>query len=151
MSANQNADVRPPQTPAEWERYFDLRWRVLRAPWGQPRGSERDEREAEAFHVAMWNEDGMPTAIGRLHLNSPSEAQVRFVAVDPALARRGLGSRIMSELERIALGTGAERIVLNSRDTAVDFYLHLGYATTGSGGVLFGEVRHVRMEKVLNR
>ena len=32
-----------PRTTQEWESYFDLRWRVLREPWGQARGSERDD------------------------------------------------------------------------------------------------------------
>ena len=39
--------VRPPQNPEEFERYRDLRWRILRAPWNQPRGSELDEIEAK--------------------------------------------------------------------------------------------------------
>jgi len=34
-----------PETAVDRERYFDLRWRVLREPWQQPRGSERDDRE----------------------------------------------------------------------------------------------------------
>ena len=33
--------VRPPQTPEEFERYRDFRWRILRAPWNQPRRTEQ--------------------------------------------------------------------------------------------------------------
>lgn len=144
-----SADIRPPQTAAEWEAYFELRWRVLRAPWQQARGSERDTRETEAFHVAIWEDRGTPVAIGRVHLNSSIEAQIRFVAVEPSMARRGLGKRIVEELENIARQAGAQRIVLNSRDTAEAFYLRNGYHVTGAGGVLFGTVRHVGMTKQL--
>lgn len=29
--------LRSPASPSDWDIYFDLRWRILRAPWGQPR------------------------------------------------------------------------------------------------------------------
>ena len=96
-----------PNAPADFEKYFCLRWRVLREPWQQPRGSERDEREDESIHLMIraWNGDAL--AAGRLHLNSPSEAQVRFMAVDPSAQGRGLGSMILEALEKRARGAGA--------------------------------------------
>jgi hypothetical protein len=33
--------IRPPKTKSEWENYYDLRFRVLREPWQQPRGFEK--------------------------------------------------------------------------------------------------------------
>ena len=41
--------VRAPSTEKEFERYRDLRWGILRAPWNQPKGSEVDELESKAF------------------------------------------------------------------------------------------------------
>ncbi|MEJ2362384.1 MAG: thioesterase, partial [Gammaproteobacteria bacterium] len=41
-----NYTYKSPQTKQEWQAYFDLRWRILRAPWQQARGSERDDLEA---------------------------------------------------------------------------------------------------------
>jgi len=29
--------LRRPTSPDEWDAYFDLRWRILRQPWRQPR------------------------------------------------------------------------------------------------------------------
>jgi predicted GNAT family N-acyltransferase len=129
--------------------YFDLRWRVLREPWNQPRGSERDNLDATAFHLIIRTPEGKPAAIGRLHLNSPEEAQVRFMAVDPAWRNRGLGGRILRRLEDEARGRRVPSIVLNAREDASEFYLAHGYQVEGQGETLFDRVRHVRMRKNL--
>ena len=129
--------------------YFDLRWRVLREPWNQPRGSERDNLDATAFHLVIRTPEGKPVAIGRLHVNSPAEAQVRFMAVDPVWQNRGLGARILRGLEDEARACRVECIVLNAREDASEFYLAHGYQVEGPGETLFGKVRHVRMLKNL--
>ena len=139
---------RSPQTSTEWDRYFDLRWRVLRGPWNQPRGSERDDLDPVSFHTALWDGD-LPVAAGRLHLNSPSEAQVRYMAVDRSWQGKGLGSRILSRLEAQATQDGAACIVLNAREEASPFYRRHGYQETGSAGLLFASIPHFRMQKAL--
>lgn len=138
-----------PRTAQEWENYFDLRWRVLRQPWGQPRGSERDDLDAEGFHLMVRGSAGAVVAVGRLHLNSPSEAQVRYMAVDETCRGRGLGSRILSGLEDRALSESVTSVVLNARDSAINFYRRHGYSVEGPVEILFGEVRHFRMRKDL--
>jgi len=142
--------ARPPATPDEWERYYKFRWRILRAPWAQPPGSEKDDREHDSIHVALWERSGAPVAAGRVQLNSANEAQVRFMAVDPAWTRKGLGSRILKELEERALGMGAQVVVLNSRQEAQEFYRRHGYELTGEAKTLFGTIPHVRMRRVLS-
>ena len=149
-SESPGLEARPPATADEWKRYYELRWRVLRAPWNQPSGSEKDDREADGIHAALWDSSGAPVAVGRVHLNSSTEAQVRFMAVDPAWACKGLGSRILAELERRAVEKGAERVVLNSRDEAQKFYRRHGYEVVGKADTLFGAIGHVRMEKALH-
>ncbi len=69
--------LRSPASPSDWDTYFDLRWRILRAPWGQPRGSERDSAEESAFHLLLLDHAGKAVACGRLHLNNSDDAQVR--------------------------------------------------------------------------
>jgi len=150
--ANFDVNLLMPRSPGshgEWESYYNLRWRVLRAPWNQVRGSERDDREADSFHLALWTLAEQAIAVGRLHLNSPDEAQVRFMAVDPAFARQGLGSRILRGLETQALALGASCVVLNARQEAKNFYTRHGYTPTGVLAVLFGEIPHEGMVKRL--
>src|SRR5437762_7092168 len=91
--------LQSPRSPSEWDAYFDLRWRILRQAWGQPRGSERDSEDDSAFHLLLMDTAGKPLACGRLHLPAPGEAQVRYNAVDEHARGRGYGSRILEALE----------------------------------------------------
>ena len=143
------AAARSPQNPAEWQDYFDLRWRVLRAPWDQPRGSEKDDREADSKHLMIVGPGSRAIAVGRLHFNSPTEAQVRFMAVDPQSRGRGLGSLILREFEDRARAAGATSIVLNARDDAQRFYRKHGFAVVGPAPTIFSAVKHVLMRKEL--
>lgn len=140
--------VTEPSTGAQWDSYFDLRWRILRKPWNQPRGSERDPLDDKSFHL-MIQDAGEALAVGRLHLNSPEEAQVRYMAVDQAHQGAGLGRKLLQGLENRARSQGVKWIVLNSRSTAVGFYTRLGYETVGAGETLFGEIQHIEMRKNL--
>ncbi|CAA9228394.1 MAG: hypothetical protein AVDCRST_MAG42-980 [uncultured Chthoniobacterales bacterium] len=149
-SSEPQIELRSPVQPHEWEQYFDLRWRVLRAPWDQPRGSERDDHEAASSHLALWDQGGRPVAVGRIHLNSPVEAQVRYMAVEPQFARGGLGGRILVGLEARARELGAKRVVLNSRELACRFYQQHGYAVCGPAETMFGQIPHARMMKELS-
>ncbi len=139
--------VRPPQTPEEFERYYDLRWRMLRAPWDQPRGSEKDKTEDIAYPIMVCEVDGIPIGVGRVHLNSEDEAQIRSMAVEPEWQKKGIGTIIMNELEKIARNKGAKYIVLNARDTAIPFYEKHGYRLVEKTITLFGTIPHHIMRK----
>jgi predicted GNAT family N-acyltransferase len=138
-----------PQSAAEWDEYFDLRWRVLREPWQQPPGSEKDDRESSSEHLMIVGRDSRPVAVGRLHFNSPEEAQVRFMAVEPEAQGRGLGSAILMEFEQRARAAKATSIVLNAREDIQLFYQKHGFEVVGPAPTLFGVVKHVRMRKQL--
>ena len=55
-----------PETPAELDAYYQLRWELLRKPFNLPLGSERDEYDTVAIHRLMLSPDGTPIAVGRL-------------------------------------------------------------------------------------
>ncbi len=140
--------VTEPTTPQEFERYYQLRWDVLRRPWNQPIGSERDENEATSIH-AMICEGDECLAVGRLQFNSPTEAQVRFMGVRQDQNGRGFGREIMQYLEQKANEHGRHHIVLQARENAVVFYERLGYTITEKTFLLWGEIQHYKMEKLL--
>jgi N-acetylglutamate synthase-like GNAT family acetyltransferase len=139
--------VSSPQSDEEFAQYYDLRWRVLRAPLGGPPGSERDELEAEARHAMMCDLDGKVLAVGRLHFNAPHEAQIRYMAVDEQARGQGYGRRIVEYLESAARDHGAKTITLNAREEVVGFYATLGYHVVGQGPTMFGTVKHSKMRK----
>ncbi|QDT74864.1 putative N-acetyltransferase YjcF [Lacipirellula limnantheis] len=145
-------EVTSPRTAEEFERYFALRWQVLRDPFQQPRGSERDDLDRPGSgteHAVIFGDSGEAIAAGRIQLNSPEEAQIRYMAVAESRRGEGLGRLIVRRLEEIARQRGAKYAVLNARDEAVGFYRALGYIVVGVGPTIFGSVTHSRMQRLL--
>ncbi|HKJ81245.1 MAG TPA: GNAT family N-acetyltransferase [Ignavibacteriaceae bacterium] len=138
-----------PQTTEEFEKYYDLRWRILRAPWDQPKGSEKDKKEKGAIHLMACEKDKIPVGVGRVHFNSPEEAQVRYMAVEEDQRGKGIGAIILKELERSAVQKGAKIIMLNARDNAVPFYERYGYKIVKPSHTLFDSIPHFEMRKEL--
>ena len=139
--------VTEPTTPEDFELYYDLRWRILRKPWTQPKGSEKDELEDQSIHIMVCNEERIPAGVGRAHFNSPDEAQIRYMAVEEKLQGKGIGTLILNELERKIIEKGAEYIVLNARDNAIKFYERHGYKIVKEAHVLFDAIPHYKMIK----
>ena len=139
--------VTEPTTPKDFELYYDLRWRILRKPWNQPKGSEKDELEDHSIHIMVCNEERIPAGVGRAHFNSPDEAQIRYMAVEEKLQGKGIGTFILNELERKVIEKGAECIVLNARDNAIKFYEKHGYKIVKEAHVLFDAIQHYQMVK----
>ena len=143
-------EIREPQTEKEFERYYELRWEVLRKPWNQPKGSEKDEYEEKAIHIiACINNEII--GVGRVHFNSEKEAQIRYMAVKAKYRGKGIGSLVLKELERIAKEKGAHYILLNARESVVDFYKVHGYKILEKAHTLFGCILHWKMRKKLQQ
>ena len=70
-----------PETEVELEKYFNLRYEILRKPWNQPVSSTKDEWEGQSIHVLMLDEKNEAVACGRLQLNPNEEGQIRSLAV----------------------------------------------------------------------
>ena len=139
-----------PTTSEEFKKYYNLRYEVLRKPWGQPLGSERDEREETSIHrMIIDKKTGNALAVGRLQFNSEDEAQIRYMAVADDLQGKGLGSQIISALEDVAREEGIQRIILSARENALQFYKNNGYEIVKKTHLLFGEIQHWLMGKEL--
>ena len=136
-----------PTTPQDFETYYEIRWRILRQPWHQPRGSERDAFEKQSRHVMVHDANHRPIAVGRVHFPKLYEAQIRYMAVELGDRHRGAGRLTLDSLEQYAREQGARIIFLNARIAVIDFYKKMGYQVTGKAHTLFGAVRHVRMQK----
>ncbi|MDX1718459.1 MAG: GNAT family N-acyltransferase, partial [Anderseniella sp.] len=67
--------IREPESEADFRHYYELRWKILRAPWKQPRGSERDALDAHSTHLMIVDPDRKVVGVGRLHFNTIREAQ----------------------------------------------------------------------------
>ena len=58
-------------------------------------------------------------------------AEIRHVAVDPDLARQGVGRQLMAGVFAAAEAEGVRRYLALSTLTAVPFYAALGFQVTG--------------------
>lgn len=129
---------------------YDLRFEVLRKPWGKLKGSETDDMEEESILLsAIEGTDVIGTV--RIQFNNNTEAQLRYMAVSPLFQGKGVGKK----LEKFAVGIiedkGCDEIILQARDNAVQFYKSCGYEVVEKSYVLFDQIQHYLMKKSLNK
>ena len=141
--------ISTPITPEEFEKYFDLRWHVLREPWQQPRGSEKDELENTSHHIMICDDSNQVIGVGRLHAASDSQGQIRYMAVADSHQGTGVGSMLLNELEKIAGENKFNSILLHAREIALAFYLHHNYTQLEKSHVLYDCIQHFKMIKYL--
>ncbi|AKD02566.1 GNAT family N-acetyltransferase [Pontibacter korlensis] len=138
-----------PATTEQFEQYYRLRYQALREPWGQPEGSERLDDDASAIHAMLMNDAGEAVGVCRLHLNTLQEGQLRLMGIRKDQQGKQLGNKLIRYLEERARALGAERMTLEARDYAVNFYRRNGYEVVEKTYLLFGSIQHYRMAKQL--
>ena len=95
---------------------------------------EFDEHDTPDTKYIVLTDDGFPVAT------------CRWYEIDAASAMIG---RVMNEAEHWLVDLGYKRAVVESRDVAVGFYQHLGYAVTNSEVIHGDTFDCIRMEKTL--
>lgn len=138
-----------PSTPEQSKKYYRLRFETLRQPWGEPEGSERAEDDATAIHAMLLNDAGEAVGVCRMHLNSPQEAQIRFMGIRKDMQGQKLGDQLIQYMEQRAREMGATRMMLHARENAVNFYRRNGYQVEEESYLLFGSIQHYKMDKQL--
>ena len=138
-----------PRNKAEFALYYHFRWKMLREPWQQAQGSEKDAFEDQAIHRLLMDENNSILGVGRLHFTAQHQAQIRYMAVKAGQQGKGLGKQLVAELEYQALLRGVEVIDLNARESAVQFYQRIGYQLGKQSHVLYDEIVHFSLRKKL--
>lgn len=141
--------ITEPKSKLDFESYYELRWQVLRKPWDQPKGSEKDDLEDKSIHL-MACAGPMVIGVARAHFNSANEAQIRYMAVDKQYRGRGVGTNLLKELEKRIRQKGATLITLNARETAVGFYEDQDYQIVAKSHTLYDSIEHFKMAKNIN-
>jgi len=141
----------PPSKPEHWDAYFNLRYEMLRKPWGEEVGSEHADDDETSMHGMIVNKKGEVLAVGRIHVSAPDQAQVRFMAVRGDMHGMGLGKTLLHYLEHRAQKEipSLIQIMLHAREHAVPFYEKQGYLLIDKSYSLFGSIQHFRMIKSL--
>ena len=114
----------------EYEQTITLRDEVLRKPLGLSFTKEYLEQDRDDAHFAALGAGGVLGCL-ILHPVSPDEMKMRQVAISPHSQGLGIGRKLVEASEVFARAKGASKILLNARETAVKFYLALGYEIVG--------------------
>jgi N-acetylglutamate synthase-like GNAT family acetyltransferase len=141
--------IKAPESTDEWNKYFHLRWQVLRAPWSQPLGSERDESDFlnTSFHAIALINDHEVIGVSRIHLLENNMAQIRYMAISENYQGQGVGASLIDYLENIANKHGVTKIILQAREGALNFYLKEGYSIKEKTFLMYHQIQHFLMEK----
>ncbi len=123
----------------------DLRFRVLRKPLGLKFNKEILEREINCFHFGIFDE--CYNILACLYLIPEEEGlHLKQMAVDTLFQRKGLGRKLIDDVENTMLYMGYNSIFMHARNTAVGFYEKLGYTKIGKEFEEVG-IHHYKMVK----
>ncbi len=115
---------------AEHSSASNLRDNVLRRPLGLALSPIELSGDGACIHLGGFQLDQL-IAILLLQPLTSETMKMRQVAVRPDFQKRGIGSQLVSAAEQLAKAKGCKNIVAHARETAVGFYLRLGYIAAG--------------------
>ncbi|MBP7184038.1 MAG: GNAT family N-acetyltransferase [Saprospiraceae bacterium] len=130
----------------EYDEMVALRDLVLRQPLGLQFTVEQLSTE---YNDELWGcYDENFALIGCLIITNLGDncAKMRQFAVHPSYQRKGVGGYLIAQIEKHLKQKGYKLIVLNARDTAIDFYKKNKYESVGEPFVEVG-ISHLKMEK----
>lgn len=140
--------VKIAKNQTEIDGIIDLRYTVLRKPWGKPKDTATDDDEFAAVNAYIELE-GEVIACGRLQDNGRGIGQIRYMAVHPDYQGKGLGKLIVLKLEEEAKKHSINTIELQARDNAREFYRSQNYTVKETSFKLWDIIQHYLMTKKL--
>ncbi|MHA1309840.1 MAG: GNAT family N-acetyltransferase [Candidatus Helarchaeota archaeon] len=140
--------IRQPMDKNEYEVMYDLRWRYLRRPLGQEKGSEKDDNEDCAIpFIAILNDQIVGTA--RFHKINKKVAQIKYFTVEKLYRNQGIGCNLLSSIHFTARNQKIKYIILNSPVSALNFFKKNGYEIVEKTKVNFNGINLFKMKKTL--
>jgi predicted GNAT family N-acyltransferase len=107
-----------------------LRDEVLRKPLGLIYTPEQLGAESDSIHIACYFQDELAGCL-ILQPDAMQTLKMRQVAVSNKHQGLGIGRAMVEFSEQFARENGYGKITIHARDTAVGFYLRLGYEVEG--------------------
>lgn len=94
--------------------------------------NEFDSIDAEAVHIMMRDDGGIPVATCRIFWDNKMNSHVLGrLAVLKEYRGRGIGSDVVREALDYVKNSGGQRLMLHSQCHAVSFYEKLGFSSFG--------------------
>jgi N-acetylglutamate synthase-like GNAT family acetyltransferase len=142
--------IKTPKTREEFKAYYALRYKVLREPWGHPKGTEKDDYEPISEHfMAIDEKTGDVLGVIKLFEKAAGMGQVSHLAVATEHQHKGVGKFLIEAVERRALERGFKTLGAMARVTATAYFEKHGYHIAGLPVPHLGTTHLVWMEKEL--
>jgi len=142
--------IKTPATREEFKAYYALRYKVLREPWGHPKGTEKDDYEPISEHfMAVDEQSGDVLGVIKLCEKAPGIGSVSHLAVSTAHQHKGIGTSLVKAVEKRAQERGFKTLGTMSRVTATAYFEKHGYRIAGIPTPSLGTTHVVWMEKEL--
>lgn len=109
-----------------YQQACQLRYQLFYQPHGLSFDSIFNSQETESFHLGIINHD-LLVAYGQLTQQTDQTYKISQMVVHPNYQRQGLGKKVLAELITISQQKNAQKIVLDARISAVNFYQQLGF------------------------
>jgi len=122
--------IAPAGSPAESKGLDQLLWEVLWRPLGFPRNI-RDSFKLEGESIEIVAKAGGKLVGGLVACRiSPSEVEIRHIAVQAEYRERGLGRRLAAHLISMVTAQGCRRIRTIARNTSAGFFRKQGFTAS---------------------
>ena len=141
--------IKIPTTANDFKAYYAVRYKVLREPWGHPKGTEKDDYEPISEHFMAVNEKGEVVGVAKLYEKTESIGHISHLAVLPEYQHKGVGHLLLETVEQRARARGFQTIGTMARVTATVYFEKYGFRIAGMPIPHLGTTHMVWMEKVL--
>ena len=142
--------IKTPKTREDFKAYYALRYRVLREPYGYPKGTEKDDYEPISEHFMVVNEKGDVAGVVKLFEKSEQVGHISHLAVAPEHQHKGIGHLLLQSVEQRARERGFKIIGTTARTTTCAYFERTGFRVVGIPTPHLGTTHMVWMEKSLS-
>jgi N-acetylglutamate synthase-like GNAT family acetyltransferase len=142
--------IKTPTTHDDFKAYYALRYKVLREPWGHPKGTEKDDYEPISEHFMAVDEKGEVVGVVKLFEKSDCVGHISHLAVAPEYQHRGVGHLLLETVEKRARARGFHTIGTMARVTATVYFQKYGFRIVGMPTPHLGMIHLVWMAKALD-
>ena len=142
--------IKTPKSRDDFKAYYALRYRVLREPFGYPKGTEKDDYEPISEHFMAISENGEVVGVAKLYEKAEGVGHVSHLAVAPDYQHKGIGHLLLQNMEQRAREKGFKIIGTTARTTASAYFERYGFRVVGIPTPHLGTTHLVWMEKYLS-
>jgi len=141
--------IKIPVTHDDFKAYYALRYKVLREPWGHPKGTEKDDYEPISEHFMAVDEKNNVVGVVKLYEKSSGTGYISHLAVAPDHQHKRIGHLLLKTVEQRAHERNFKVIGTMAQATATKYFEKAGFRIAGISAPHLGTTHLVWMEKAL--